>query len=184
MRSRLLTHGEYDLCFGHTSHRNRPRRLQQRKQVVKSDVPLCRWLIKAHDLVEVNQGPEEGRRGHVMKRSLRGGTVCVEGVNVRVVEEIDPEGSSIFDPTYAVKKEAQPIPSSHVSLIDPTTDKCTSAEWRRRADGRWARVSIATGTGGMRLHMKFLDPSLQEQHRDACADSRCSLVCCRNPTPS
>jgi large subunit ribosomal protein L24 len=122
--------------------KSRPRRPKPSR--TKPELPLHEWLIKKHDVVEVNQGTDEGRRGRVVDRQWRENTLCVEGVNLKTSEEIDPDSASLFNPGFMTKEQPQPLHMSHVSLIDPTTDKRADAvAWRKR-DGRMARISLVT----------------------------------------
>jgi len=124
--------------------RSRPRR--PKPSCSKPELPnLHAWLIKKHDVVEVNQGPEEGKRGLVLDRQWRENTLTVAGVQVKVADEIDPDSASIFNPSWVAKEEPQPLHLSHVSLIDPTTNtRADDVVWRKR-DGRMARVALASG---------------------------------------
>ena len=123
--------------------KSRPRRPRQSR--TEPDLPLHKWLIKKHDVVEVTQGPEEGRRGRVVDRQWRENTISVEGVQVRISDEVDPDSASLFNPTFITKEQPQPLHVSHVSLIDPTTDqRAEVVAWRKR-DGRMTRVVLATG---------------------------------------
>lgn len=121
--------------------KNRPRHKKSRS---KPEVQLFKWFVKKHDLVEVNQGPEEGTRGLVLDRQWENNTLTVEGVQLRDKEEIDVESTNIFSPNWISTAQPQPIHFSHVSLIDPTTNQRTDVMWKRR-DGRMARVSLSSG---------------------------------------
>jgi len=122
--------------------KSRPRRPRPSRS--KPELPLHQWLIKKHDFVEVNQGPEEGKRGKVIDRQWRENTVTVEGVQLKLSESIDPDSASMYSPSFVTKEEPQPLHFSLVSLIDPATDaRCDDIEWRWK-DGRKARVSHAT----------------------------------------
>ena len=122
--------------------KSRPRRPKPSR--TKPELPLHEWLIKKYDVVEVNQGTDEGRRGRVVDRQWRENTLCVDGVNLKTSEEIDPESASLFNAGFITKEQPQPLHMSHVSLIDPTTDKRADAvAWRKRA-GRMARISLVT----------------------------------------
>ena len=97
-------------------------------------------------MVEVNDGPEEGKRGQVIDRHWQENTVTVEGVQVEIKREMNTESSNLFNPDFTSKEVPSPIHFSKVSLIDPSLDVRTEAEWRKK-DGRMARVSLSSGTG-------------------------------------
>jgi len=130
--------------------RAKPRRIsiedkRQRKANPRPLLALEKWTIKKNDLVEVNQGADEGRRGRVLSRQWRDNTVVVEGVSVEVTEELDPESLNLWDPQWQRKEGTpQPVLFHHVSLIDPTTNERTNVDWEKRG-GIWTRISRSTG---------------------------------------
>ena len=125
-------------------HRSRPRRPRESRS--KPEIPLAKWYIKRFDFVEVNQGPEVGIRGQVLARDWKENTVTVEGVNLKISEELDVEAGNIFAPQWKTKEEPQPIHFSHVSLIDPTTDTRTDVFWRK-VQGKMTRLARSTLSG-------------------------------------
>ena len=106
------------------------------------------WYIQKNDLVEVNTGPEEGKRGRVLALEKRYNEVIVEGVNVHTKEVMDQE-SSPFIPEFTTVAKSRPIYFRDVSLVDPTTDTRTDVEWQSREgeDGKKRRVRTALGSG-------------------------------------
>lgn len=127
--------------FKLTMLKSRPRRPRESRS--KPEIPLAKWYIKRFDFVEVNQGPEVGIRGQVLARDWKENTVTVEGVNLKISEELDVEAGNIFAPQWKTKEEPQPIHFSHVSLIDPTTDTRTDVFWRK-VQGKMTRLARST----------------------------------------
>lgn len=108
---------------------------------VKQEAAL--WDIKVDDLVEVNTGPEAGRRGRVLRCNTRYNEVVVEGINVISKEVMDTE-SSPFDPAFLTNNTPRPIYFRNVSLVDPVLDKRTEVEWSE-VDGRRVRIAAESG---------------------------------------
>mgnify|MGYP006095421919 FL=1 len=105
------------------------------------------WDIRLDDLVEVNKGPEEGKRGRVQSVNLRYNEVVVEGINEVVKEEMDGESSPFdYQPKFVTSTTPQPIYFRDVSLVDPTLDQRTDVSWvPRESDGRHERISALSG---------------------------------------
>ena len=122
--------------------KSRPRRMKEDKRVKQE---AKRWDVKVDDLVEVNTGPEEGKRGRVLRCNLRYNEIVVEGVNVTTREVMDAE-SSPFDPSFVVESRERPLYFRDVSLVDPQLDARTDVTWEER-DG--STVRIATGSGAV-----------------------------------
>jgi ribosomal protein L24 len=143
---------DFDSSVCVSLQRAKPRRIsiedkRRRKANPRPLLALEKWTIKKNDLVEITDGPDEGRRGRVLSRQWRDNTVVVEGVSVEVTEELDPESLNLWDPQWQRKEGTpQPVHFQHVSLIDPTTNERTDVDWEKRS-GIWTRISRSTGAG-------------------------------------
>lgn len=120
--------------------RGRPRRRKDDKRI-KQEAKL--WDVKIDDLVEVNTGPEEGKRGRVLRCNLRYNEIVVDGINTYTVETMDGDANP-FDPTFTAITRPRPLYFREVSLVDPQTDTRTDVTWEQR-DGRAVRVSTVSG---------------------------------------
>ena len=102
-----------------------------------------RWDMKVDDLVEVNSGPELGKRGRVLRCNHRYNEIVVEGINTYVKETMDAD-SSPYDPTFKTVVRPRPLYFRDVSLICPQLDQRTDVSWEER-EGKIVRVAVASG---------------------------------------
>ena len=129
------------------------------------------WDIRRDDLVEVNTGPEEGKRGKVLAIEKRYNEVMVEGVNEHTKQVLDTE-SSPFIPEFKTITNSRPIYFREVSLVDPTTDTRTEIKWTQvpDAEGKMRHVRIAVGSGA-EIPLPAITPAWEGKEY---ADSLCT----------
>eukprot|EP00041_Stephanoeca_diplocostata_P025793 m.683116 g.683116 ORF g.683116 m.683116 type:complete len:200 (+) comp22827_c1_seq8:274-873(+) len=108
----------------------------------KTAQPPRRWSIVKGDTVEIINGPEQGKRGKVLRKVMDRGTLLVEGV--RMVRRMVPPTKE--NPDGGMYQFETPVHVSSVSLIDPIDNKPTKVRFEKDENGKRAiRISKRSG---------------------------------------
>ncbi|MCL4129459.1 UNVERIFIED_CONTAM: hypothetical protein GTU68_042870 [Idotea baltica] len=103
--------------------------------------PIIDWPFFKGDRVEILDGDDKGKQGHINYMVEERNWVVVEGLNCKyknVGEEKDFPGQ-------LVKEEKPLLVHQEVMLVDPSDNKPTKVEWRYTEAGERVRVSLRTG---------------------------------------
>jgi len=103
--------------------------------------PIRHWMIFKGDRVEVLTGRDRGKQGLVSQVIQERNWVIVAGLNwqYRII------GKTKDSPGMYIKQEMPLLVTTQVSLVDPSDNKPTKAEWRYTEEGEKVRVCLRTG---------------------------------------
>ncbi|KAK7083265.1 39S ribosomal protein L24, mitochondrial [Halocaridina rubra] len=103
--------------------------------------PLLDWTFFKGDRVELLTGPDKGKQGIVNYVVQERNWVIVEGLNCTY----KMLGEEFNYPGMMIKDEQPLLVTTQVTLVDPSDNKPTKAEWRYTEEGEHVRVSVRTG---------------------------------------
>lgn len=96
--------------------------------------------IRKGDEVIVLSGREKGRRGEVIRVSLKKGSACVRGLNMAKCHKRQTQKQE----AGIISKEV-PIHLSNLAIIDPKDGRPTRVGFRVDSDGKKVRFSKRSG---------------------------------------
>ncbi|XP_075217358.1 mitochondrial ribosomal protein L24 [Lycorma delicatula] len=103
--------------------------------------PKKDWSFFKGDRVEILEGKDKGKQGHVVQVIAERNWVIVEGLNCK----LECTGDSKDFPGYYYQNEKPLVVDTQVALIDPSDLQPVTVEWRYTEDGEHVRVSKRTG---------------------------------------
>jgi len=111
------------------------------KQPIVNFVKEDNWMWFRGDRVEILKGPDKGKQGYINMIVQERNWVTVEGLNC----EYKTIGKSKDFPGMMYKEEQPLLVHTDIKLVDPSSEKGCSVEWRFSEDGERVRVAVKSG---------------------------------------